>query len=265
MKTIMALLILASTFSMVACHKEAEENMLKFISLVEEFHDTSEFLTNLGIHPNQHTNIMGVIDYHPKSGDSRVVIRTGWSDGDAGDIRFYGVDTAGFHEALKDIKDLPTEAAKKMALEDLFEAGFVDELDKVYNGGNSWSYFENGSGNEFSLSSSSSKDLESMGAKIENMSAMDLSENLVADYGLSEDRAQKVARTINAYQRITSKRSLTGREQNAYSQELLGVDYKKAEKAIMQGDNFDQLMEDAAEKNGTSPEQVSAIIRDLII
>jgi len=33
----------------------------------------------------------------------------------------------------------------------------------------------------------------------------------------------------------------------------------------MQGDDFDQLMEDAALKNGTSPEQVSAIIRDMIL
>ena len=264
MKTIMALLILASTFSMVACHKEAEENMLKFISLVEEFHSTGDFLTNLGISPQDNTNLIGVVDYHPKSGDSRVVIRTGWTDGDGGEVRFFGVDMAGFHDVLKDIKNLPTELEKQEALEDLFEAGFVDELDKVYDG-NSWNYFENGSGNEFSLSSSSSKDLESMGAKIENMSAMDLSENLVADYGLSEDRAYKVARTINAYHRITSKRSLTRREQNSYSQELLGVDYKKAEKAIMQGDDFDQLMEDAALKNGTSPEQVSAIIRDMIL
>jgi len=83
------------------------------------------------------------------------------------------------------------------------------------------------SGNVFSLTASSSKDLESIGAKIEMRSAEDFGQKLVADYGLSEDRAQKVAKTINAYQRITSKRSLTRREQNSYSQELLGVDYKK--------------------------------------
>ena len=64
-----------------------------------------------------------------------------------------------------------------------------------------------------------------------------------------------------------TKRALTGFEKNQFSNSLLGVDYKTAEKGLKSGDadEFDALMEKAAEANGTSPEAVSSIIKDMIL
>jgi len=265
MKTILALLILASSLSMIGCHKTAAKKLDELLLIVKDLGVGQQgFLRNAGIAETSDSDSnadYSIVDYHPVSGKNRLVLRV-ISVGDQ-DLVYFGLDMSGYYQVLKDIKGL-NDTEKEAALTDFVMAAKVDKLD-IVGVGDDLHFFEQGSGKLFSVATPSNKDLETLGAKIEVRGSEELGEKLVADYGLSEQRAQKVARTINAYQRITSKRSLTEREQNSYSQELLGVDYKKAKNAIMQGENFDQLMEDAAEKNGTSPEQVSAIIRDMIL
>ena len=245
---------------MVGCHKGADQ-LNEILDIVAGLNDVSqrEFL-NQAIGDGGAEGPWTLENYHPESGNNRVVIKHNAVDGDH---EYFGLDMDGYKQVLNDL-DNKTNGEKLTALAEFVETSIVDELDK-FGVGKDLTFREQGSGNIFSQTTSTGKDLESMGAKIEMVKADDLSENLVADYGLSEQRAQKVARTINAYQRITTKRALTKREQNAYSQELLGVNYQKAKRAIMEGKDFDQLMEDAAAKNGTSPEQVSAIIRDMIL
>jgi guanylate kinase len=59
---------------------------------------------------------------------------------------------------------------------------------------------------------------------------------------------------------------LTTREQNFYTRELLGVDYNNVVHAMMKTqDERNELMEKAAEVNGTSSEQISAIINEMFL
>jgi len=261
MKKILSLLFLISTFTIVGCHDKAASHLDEILSIVAslDLDDQRSFFDSAGIGDGD-TGDFSVENYHPTSGNNRLVLKKTSTDGDH---EYFGLDMTGYNDVLKDLDGL-SDVDKQTALSDFVSAGYVDDLDK-FGVGKDLTFRERGNGNIFSQTTSTSKDLESLGAKIEMRNAEDFGEKLVADYGLSEQRAQKVARTINAYQRITSKRALTEREQNAYTQELLGVNYQTAKKAIMHGANLDQLMEDAAEKNGTSPEQVSAIIRDMIL
>lgn len=131
-------------------------------------------------------------------------------------------------------------------------------------------YYYNGDTNTYELFSENAtapKDLELMGAKVEDNNAVEVGERLATQYGLSADRSQEIAKTMSAYNKLISKRALTAYEKNQFSTTLLGVDYNTAEKGLKSGDSddFDSLMEQAAETNGTSPEAVSAIIKDMIL
>jgi hypothetical protein len=119
----------------------------------------------------------------------------------------------------------------------------------------------------FSENVASVKDLELMGSKVEDQNAVTLGEKLSAQYGLSNERGQVVAKTLAAYNKLASKRSLTSEEKNQFSTNLLGVDYKTAERGIKSGDanEFQVLMDQAARTNGTTPEAVSAIIKDMVL
>jgi len=119
----------------------------------------------------------------------------------------------------------------------------------------------------FSEKNTTLKDLELMGAQSELAKVSELSDKLVADYGLSSERADEVSKSISSYNKLTSKRSLTSEEKNKFSKTLLGVNYNMAFDAIRSGDKeeFDSLLDKAAEQNGTSPEQVSAIINELFL
>jgi len=131
----------------------------------------------------------------------------------------------------------------------------------------SYPTFTYGDGIPFSTEYDNLKDLEAMGSQIESERFKNLAERLEANYGLSTDRANSVARNISAYNRLATKRSLTSREQNFFSKELLGVNYKNARNAILSGDkkDLDNLLETAADTNETSPEQVSAIINEIFL
>ncbi|MFI5390277.1 MAG: hypothetical protein ACHQYQ_02865, partial [Bacteriovoracales bacterium] len=86
-------------------------------------------------------------------------------------------------------------------------------------------------------------------------------------YGLSNERGQVIAKTLAAYNTLTSKRSLTPAEKDQFSNSLMGVDYKTALKGVQSGDAkaFEDLMNQAAKTNETTPEAVSAIVRDMVL
>ena len=119
----------------------------------------------------------------------------------------------------------------------------------------------------FSESVESPKDVEAIGANIENVKTERLEEVLNISYGLSAERAHSVAKNISAYQKLSSKRSLTEKERNFFSSELLGVSFKNAQNALTSGDTQDlnDLLDKAADKNGTSPEQISIILNEVFL
>ena len=115
-----------------------------------------------------------------------------------------------------------------------------------------------------------SKDLESMGANLESLTNEELISNLEENYGLSEERAQSVAKITSSFKKIQNKRSLTNKEMNIYTQKVLGVDYVAGKKALenhIQGDSseMESLMERAADLNGTSPEAVQDLMGEYLL
>ena len=132
---------------------------------------------------------------------------------------------------------------------------------------NEFFYHDNGGHVLFSETVGTLKDLELMGSRVEENNAAELGEKLAAQYGLSEERGLEVGKIISVYNKLTSKRALTPREMDKFTDKLLGVNYKEAERGIKSGDQdeFNALMEKAADVNGTSPEAVSAIIKDMVL
>jgi hypothetical protein len=122
-------------------------------------------------------------------------------------------------------------------------------------------------GNIFSESVQSIKDIESIGANLESLQTDRFEEILYTNFGLSTERAEVVAKNIFAYQKLSSRRSLTEKERNFFSTELLGVSFKDAQNALTSGksENLNKLLESAALKNGTSPEQISSILNEIFL
>jgi len=113
------------------------------------------------------------------------------------------------------------------------------------------------------------KDLEKMGARIETKDLEKRSLELALSYGLSDERSMEVARALTHMESINSKRSLTGREKDLLTQELIGLNYsvsKNAMEKLIQGDEqgMEDLLEKAAEKNGITPEHVGDLLTELI-
>jgi len=114
------------------------------------------------------------------------------------------------------------------------------------------------------------KDLENMGSNLESLANEDLSLDLVYNYGLSEERAESVAKITSSFQKIQNKRALTSKEMSAYTQKVLGVDYTAGKKALekhLQGDSdeMEAMIERAADLNGTSPEAVTELVGEHLL
>jgi len=121
----------------------------------------------------------------------------------------------------------------------------------------------------FEQKEESFKDLEKLGALKAAYKTAKLGESLASNFGLSEERAQKVAKLVVEWDRTAKSRSLTDADANSFSKELLGVninDATAAYKKLTEGDSSDynSLIDVAAETNGTSPEHMNAIINDFL-
>ena len=122
----------------------------------------------------------------------------------------------------------------------------------------------------FEEGNSDKKDLEKIAAEMEGQEVSEVAENLVAKFGLSEERAQTVAKLQNAYTKISLKRSLTQKDQDTLTKQLVGTDYASAQSALedhLSGDSakMDELLEKAAEINGTTPEHMTEILGDVLL
>jgi hypothetical protein len=113
------------------------------------------------------------------------------------------------------------------------------------------------------------KDLEKIKAKNEDEVTLGLAEKFQSDYGLSVDRSLKVAKMANAWHKTSKSRKLTANDVSAFSKELLGVDLasvQNAYKAKIEGDDskVESLIDQAAAKNGTDPENMREIFANFL-
>lgn len=120
----------------------------------------------------------------------------------------------------------------------------------------------------FEKAVTSVKDLEKFGALAEAMVIDNRAERLSDRLGLSVDRSREVVRLSMAWDRSGGK-DLSARDQDAFSQEMLGfsiTDAKKAMKDFSQGSNrsMEQLLDKAAAVNETTPENIQQMIGEII-
>ena len=108
---------------------------------------------------------------------------------------------------------------------------------------------------------SNSKDLEKLGANIEAVEVESIKDKLLS-YGLSNDRTEKVARLANSYKKILNKRGLNSREKNMFTKELLGLSFDEAAAEMVE--DYEGLIERAADRNETSPEAIKELINTMM-
>lgn len=124
-------------------------------------------------------------------------------------------------------------------------------------------YWKDDNGNYyFTEGRDSSKDLESIGYRIESTEVESVKENLLS-YGLSVERTEKLAKLFTSYQKISNKRALNASEKDVFTKELLGMSFDKAANKMVE--NYDGLIETAADKNGTSPEAVKELVNSFLL
>jgi hypothetical protein len=123
-------------------------------------------------------------------------------------------------------------------------------------------------GISFELKRVALKDLETLAAAASEMDAGAVRGALVAQYGFSQERAAKVATLTRQMGQIAGSRELTDADKTLFTEQALGVEYKELKDAVRkagegQGASFDQLLQRAADANGTSPELTRQLILDM--
>ncbi len=111
----------------------------------------------------------------------------------------------------------------------------------------------------FEETSLTNKDTLKRAAVVEQYLVVEMAKQVKNKFGLSADRALKVAKASNHFRKYASKRALTNADTNSYFEELTGSDLKTIEAAYRSG-NMQSILETAAEKNGISPEKMAEVI-----
>ena len=113
----------------------------------------------------------------------------------------------------------------------------------------------------FEESSSVEKDMEKIGAEMEAMEVAEMEEILI-NYGLSNERSEKLGKLMNFYRKIKTKRALNAKEKDIFTKELTGLSFDKAADQMVE--DYDGLIDRAAELNETSPEAIKELINTIM-
>jgi hypothetical protein len=122
----------------------------------------------------------------------------------------------------------------------------------------------------FSLEVVTTKDLEKFAAFNEREESEKYAFHLMENYGLSENRAQSISKTLISYKKLNGMRALTSKEKDLLSNQILGFGFEKGKKALenyMQGEkeSMDDLIVVAASKNETSPEHIKELFGEIFL
>lgn len=125
-------------------------------------------------------------------------------------------------------------------------------------------FYDRFNGVTFEKSTESSKDLSKFAALAEEEVINGRAESVSEKFGLEVGRAKEVVRLAIAWQKAGGK-DLTDRDQDAFSQELLGFSItaaKSAMKAKAEGNSepIEELIEKAAKANNTSVDHINDLI-----
>lgn len=109
------------------------------------------------------------------------------------------------------------------------------------------------------------KDTLKRAAVVEQYLVIEMAKQVKGKFGLSAERSLKIAKAANHFRKQSSKRALTSEDTSAYATEVIGSDFTQlyaAYEETLKGDvlSFNSVLERAAEKNSTSPENISLIL-----
>ncbi len=129
-------------------------------------------------------------------------------------------------------------------------------------------FYKDAAGYVYEETPASSKDLAKLAAVKQSMDINSSAKNIQAQFGLSADRSQVLAR-LAVQLKNNPKASMTNADYDSYSKEIMGssiTDLKAALVKQAQGDSNDvnALINKAAETNGVGPEQVTQILSMVI-
>ncbi|MBF0362693.1 MAG: hypothetical protein HQK49_16860 [Oligoflexia bacterium] len=127
-------------------------------------------------------------------------------------------------------------------------------------------YMDSSNGNIFEELSATPKDLEKVGALKEEFIISSVREQIIGEFGLSQERGEKIAKLIYQWNTLSKKRQMSSDDLANIGKEILGFDFKKFQQAFNGGDRsvIDELIKIAALKNNISPEQVNKILNNLV-
>ncbi|MBF0363178.1 MAG: hypothetical protein HQK49_19305 [Oligoflexia bacterium] len=130
-------------------------------------------------------------------------------------------------------------------------------------------YKDDVSGFIFEETSPSTKDLEKMGSFIESFKESSLANQMVADFGLSEDRALLIAKYATNWKKLSDRRAMTDADANIMFKQVFGFSATEARDAVtryVQGEraNYQNLVEKASKANGVSPEHINKLLTEYL-
>lgn len=119
----------------------------------------------------------------------------------------------------------------------------------------------------FEKTEGTAKDRLKVAKAEEHLHIREAAENLSANYGLSAERAQEVAKAAYIWKK-TPKERMTDADHDRIAKEILGhtfTEIKAATDKMLKGDRseLDQMITDAAALNGLTPEEGNAIVESI--
>lgn len=117
-----------------------------------------------------------------------------------------------------------------------------------------------------SETSLTNKDTLKRAAVVEQYLVFEMAKQVKGKLGLSAERSLQIAKAANHFRKYTTKRALTAEDTNAYAAEIIGSELRDIERAIdsaKSGDlsKINSVLDKAAEKNSTTPENMAVILK----
>lgn len=119
-----------------------------------------------------------------------------------------------------------------------------------------------------SHSDSGTVDMEKLAALKEQHYLNQMKEQLMAKFGLNNERSAQIAKVSHQFNKLAGSRELTEKDANSFAKEVIGHNLKDIESAIkksLKGDStlLNDLVTDIADHNETNSENVNAMISSI--
>ncbi len=183
----------------------------------------------------------------------------------------YAVDMNAYRDAMKNGIPLSTflEAGDQSSYDGEIY-GPTSTVYYVWESTDEGFYISDGTGMIFEERTPSNKDLELIGSFLEKKNLQAKASSLENQFGLSEKRSLEVAKLIKNINKVKKNRGVTSTDLDSFSKKLLGFNVDKALKAYEklaqgEGQNWEALMEQAAQTNDISPEAMKEIISSQLL